>query len=79
MMGNGGVPMSQKEPAQYVGKTATFGFKAFGDLRFEVRILDARTEFGQDRVLITPVAGDGEQWVNLESVVLHPESFREAG
>ena len=71
--------MTQKGPVQYIGRTALFGFKAFGDLRFDVHILDARTEFGQDRVLIAPVAGDGEQWVNLESLVLNTDSLREVG
>jgi hypothetical protein len=71
--------MSQKELAQYVGRTATFVFKAFAELQFTVRIIDTKIEFGQDRVLITPVAGEGEQWVNLESLVLNTNDMREAG
>jgi hypothetical protein len=70
--------MSEKELAQYIGRTAIFGFKAFADLEFAVRIMETKTEFGQDRVLITPVAGHGEQWVNLESLGFDKDQFREA-
>lgn len=67
--------MTQEELAQYVGRMATFGFKAFADLRFQVRILGTKIAFGQERVLITPVAGSGEQWVNLESVILNEDTL----
>lgn len=66
--------MTQGELTQYIGRIATFGFKAFADLRFEVRILGAKIAYGQERLLITPTAGSGEQWVNFESVVFSEEA-----
>lgn len=44
------------------------GFVQFDKMRIKVKVLDARKSFGRDDVLITPVAGDGEQWVDLTRV-----------
>jgi hypothetical protein len=44
------------------------GFVQFDKLSVKVRILDARKSFGRDDVLITPVNGSGEQWIDLTRV-----------
>jgi hypothetical protein len=41
-----------------------------GELKFEVRIMDSKQAFGRVDVLISPVAGVGEQWVSLEKVTI---------
>ena len=47
------------------------GFVHFNKLKVKVRVIDFRKAFGRDDVLITPVAGSGEQWVDITS--LRPE------
>jgi hypothetical protein len=44
------------------------GFVQFDKMRIKVKVLDARKSFGRDDVLVTPVAGDGEQWIDLTRV-----------
>jgi len=44
------------------------GFVKFDKLIVRVRILDARKSFGRDDVLVTPVSGRGEQWIDLTRV-----------
>lgn len=43
-------------------------------VRVDVRILDGRTAFGREDLLVKPVAGDGEAWVSLDNVTLYSES-----
>lgn len=33
-----------------------------------VRVLDARSNFGRVDVLVTPITGNGERWIDLERV-----------
>jgi hypothetical protein len=51
-----------------VGRIGTLRERSWR-LAFAVRVLDTKTAYGADRVLVTPVAGSGEAWVNVESVV----------
>lgn len=46
-----------------------------GDRPFRVRVgvVDAREDCGRLRLLITPIAGSGEIWVNAEAVILDEE------
>lgn len=37
-------------------------------LTVAVRILDARRNFGRNDVLVTPVTGSGERWIDLARV-----------
>lgn len=39
-------------------------------LSVAVRVLDARSNFGRVDVLVTPIAGSGERWIDLSR--LHP-------
>jgi hypothetical protein len=41
------------------------GFVQFDKMRIKVKVIDSRKSFGRDDVLITPVSGDGEQWIDL--------------
>jgi len=59
--------MSAKELTQYVGKLG--GYRV-GELRVNVRILDARVSFGRLDLEIAPIAGNGAQWVSADSVKL---------
>lgn len=55
-----GEPSSAKDLGAYIGQTVTLGVD---ELWFEVRILDARSSFGNVQFLVTPMEGTGEQWV----------------
>jgi hypothetical protein len=46
------------------------GFVQFDKMRIKVKVIDSRKSFGRDDVLITPVAGDGEQWVDLTRLMI---------
>ena len=46
------------------------GFVQFDKMRVKVRVIDSRKSFGRDDVLVTPVAGDGEQWVDLTRLMI---------
>lgn len=39
-------------------------------IAFDCEVIDAKNSFGNARVLIRPVSGAGELWVNLTSVRL---------
>lgn len=45
-----------------------FGTIAVDDLSVEVRIADARLRFGHLDLLVTPVAGSGQRWVEQHRV-----------
>lgn len=53
--------------ALYVNRLGWFDIEG---LRVRIGVLDAKRAFGHIRVLITPMAGTGEQWVNLDRVTL---------
>jgi hypothetical protein len=65
--------LSTREMAALIGKTGMFRtYNQAGDqpLTFPVDILDARNRYGTTDVLITPIGGDGERWVESGSVVV---------
>lgn len=39
-----------------------------GKLRVDVKIVDYKFVYGKDRYLVTPVAGEGEVWVEKVNV-----------
>jgi hypothetical protein len=41
-----------------------------GDLHVACTVIDVKSVYGRERVLVTPVAGAGERWVELTSLVL---------
>lgn len=46
------------------------GYVQFDKLTVSVRVLDAKSAYGQDRVLITPLDGKGEQWIAADRFVI---------
>lgn len=46
------------------------GLYRTGGLGFPVRILDARRVYGRVDVLISPINGQGEKWVQADTVTL---------
>lgn len=46
----------------------------FEDLRVTCTVVDVKTSWGKPRLLIEPVSGSGQQWVELGRVHLLPRS-----
>lgn len=69
--------MTAKDLGALIGRTGYVGMSSSnsGDrVRVDVRILDARTAFGREDVLVEPVAGAGKTWVSLDNVTLNEEA-----
>ncbi len=49
-----------RELMQAVGRVGTI---QVGAIRVRVTVLDAKRAYGHVRYLVSPVAGDGEQWM----------------
>jgi len=49
-----------KELIQAIGKK---GLIQIGGLNVEVKVLDVKQSYGRDRYLVTPIAGNGEVWI----------------
>ena len=45
-----------------------------GSLRVDCTVLDAKTAWGNVRLLVEPVAGTGQQWVELNSITVASEA-----
>lgn len=56
----------------YVNKTAILE-NVLPGLDVAVRITDVRSAFGRIDVRVTPIAGHGDTWVNVNRVVLKGE------
>ena len=41
-------------------------------LEIACKVIDVKASWGKNRLLITPLAGNGERWVELTSVKLTP-------
>ncbi len=41
-----------------------------GDLWIDCTVVDVKNSWGKNRLLVCPVAGQGEQWVEMSSVRL---------
>lgn len=57
--------MTSNTLKENVGKTMRW--VATRKLIVDVKVKDARETFGRTDLLISPVSGEGEQWVSLES------------
>lgn len=53
--------MNYSELLKVIDKRAKYKIK---DLEIDVKIKDMKQSYGQTRYLITPVSGEGFQWVN---------------
>jgi|GEM_PF-2946704 hypothetical protein len=58
--------MTVTELNKTIGKTVMF---SAGALSFTCYVKDAKIGYGQPRFLIQPVAGSGERWVEVSSLV----------
>jgi len=58
--------MTVSEMAALIGNTGSY--RVGRDLQFEIRVVDVRTRYGTVDVQIIPLAGNGSQWVSLDSV-----------
>lgn len=65
--------MTVRELFPLVGLRATY---CIGKMVVDVRITDARRDFGTVRVCITPHSGSGLHWVNLETLQLDSPTIR---
>ncbi|KLL09883.1 MULTISPECIES: hypothetical protein [Protofrankia] len=61
-----------KDVSWAIGRTATWRPGTVGGIVIEVRIIDVKWSYGQQRAQVTPVAGSGEQWVQCDRLVLLP-------
>ena len=59
--------MTGRELAALIGKE---GLLLIYPIRVAVRVLDSRVVFSRVDCLITPIAGNGEQWVSLDRLSL---------
>ena len=57
--------MSLKEAMELINKKVIYPVDG---LEIQVIIKDAKSAYGQDLVLIQPVAGDGQKWVRVDSI-----------
>lgn len=55
-----------KQMIPAVGETVVVRIEAF---QVRMRILDAKSAYGNVRLLVTPVAGEGQAWVDCSRVV----------
>ena len=64
--------MTAKEQAQAVSERTNGTNEGFvfwdTTMRIKVKVIDSRKSFGRDDVLITPIAGDGMKWIDLNSL-----------
>ena len=68
--------MTARELQQSIGKLVYY---RGGEIRFLCRVLDAKEEFGRVRLLITPIAGEGEQWREFSSLEPFQENHLTSG
>lgn len=59
--------MTTLELTKLLGKTVLV---PVGKMAFRGRVADAQHQYGNVRVLVQPIEGHGESWMNLESVKL---------
>lgn len=57
--------MTTSELTAKIGQTATW---RIGELRVFVIVKDARMDFGKLRLLVAPVAGEGQTWKDEDSL-----------
>lgn len=61
--------MNTSELAKFIGREAELVFSgghgtSFAPLKFRVRITDCKHVYGCTRMLVTPVSGQGDCWVD---------------
>ncbi len=59
--------LTARDLSEFVGRT---GIMPIGMLRIPVLIVDARSRYGSIDVQVTPVGGQGSQWITAARVKL---------
>jgi len=59
--------MTGREMTKWIDREGTM---AVGDLTIGVKVIDTKRSYGTFRVLVTPLNGSGEQWVDSQRVKL---------
>jgi len=63
------IEMTARELIEAVGSTVELKLSAMNDVTIFARVLDAQERWGMPRLLVEPVAGSGQTWINLDRVV----------
>ena len=67
-------PTTASELAQYIGRTGVIVTTARPKgFRIPIKIVDVRQIFNRREVQIAPLHGFGQDWVNVESILIDPE------
>lgn len=59
-------PHTARQLAPAIGSTVTVRFES---LQIRCLVLDAKNAYGNVRLQVMPVAGEGEQWVDLSRLI----------
>lgn len=62
--------MTTKEKLSMIDSLASVLLE--NSLSVQVKILDVRDSFGRTDILVTPVCGSGQQWVDMQRVQKQP-------
>lgn len=57
--------MTHEESKEYIGRTGEIKVES---MTIPVKVLDVKTSYGNDRFLISPELGFGQQWVSIDRV-----------
>lgn len=60
--------MTSVQLQKYIGREGIFAQSS--NIKFRVRVVDAKHNFGRLDFLIAPVAGEGERWASETTVIL---------
>ncbi len=61
-----------KQLSPAIGTTVTVRFES---LQIQCLVMDAKNAYGNVRLLIVPVAGQGEQWVDITRLIAQKEGL----
>ena len=66
--------MTAKQALQLIDRIGFVSFANYrnvNNIRFQCRILDVRPgSFGRTDILVTPLSGEGKDWISLERIAL---------
>jgi hypothetical protein len=65
--------MTVSEANELIGKLVD---RPYGACTFQATIVDVKTTYGTDRVLLEPVAGRGSTWANLDGLCPYEGTIR---
>ena len=68
--------MTAREANELIGKLVDRHHDACA---YQARIIDVKTSYGTDRVLLEPVAGSGSAWANLDGLCPYEATIAAVG